>query len=203
MQAVVFDIGNVLIHFDPWNFLQRTFGRGAPLELYHAASFGSTQWVDLDRGLISQREAAAQLKERYPHLDAIIDQIFPGWFSSLTAIEPGVKALRAVKKQGVRAYALSNFHREAFDYIRRSYPWLELFDGWTISAHAGMLKPEAGIYQKLLWDHQLQPQRIIFLDDAAANLQSARYLGIAGLLVDDVEAISTQLEQSLGHPLVP
>ncbi len=201
MQTVIFDIGNVLLRFSPWDYLTDTFGSDAPLDLYHRASFGSTQWDLLDRGVLTQEQACSELQERYPHLRQELTAIFPGWFAGLTALEGGVQALHAVKKQGIPVYALSNFHTEAFHYVRKTYAWFDLFDGWTVSAHIGSLKPEARIYQHLLAEHGIAAQDAWFLDDSEANLQSAAYFGLRGILVKDPQTIRADLAQQLQRDL--
>ncbi len=203
MPTVVFDIGNVLLDFRPWQYLEETFGAEAPLELYHRASFGSAQWDLLDRGVLTQDQAKEELQARYPYLRQELAQIFPGWFSSLRQLSGGVRALHAVKKQGIPVYALSNFHTEAFAYVRQTYSWFSLFDGWTISAHVGSLKPEARIYQHLLAEHAIAAGEAVFLDDSPANLQAAARFGLQGILVEDPEAIIPALQEHLGRELHP
>ena len=203
MNTVIFDIGNVLLDFSPERYLRDTFGPEAPLELLHRASFGSPQWELLDRVECTQREAKEKLQAQYPHLREELEEIFPGWFSSLVPLEDGISALKGVKKQGFRVYALSNFHTEAFEYVRERYSWFSLFDGWTVSAHVNSLKPEARIYQTLLADHDIQVGEACFLDDSLANLQSAACFGLEGLWVQTPDMVTELLGDRLGVRLRP
>lgn len=203
MTVVVFDIGNVLLKFSPWEYLRSEFGAEAPLDLLHAASFGSSHWSLLDRGALTQDQAKQELQQLYPHVAGELNQIFCGWMQSLAPIQGGVDALNALASLGFKLYALSNFHAEAFTAVTAKHDWFRLFDGCTISAHIGCLKPEAGMYQRLLDDYGLAGHELLFLDDLPANVQSARYFGMDGLVVQEPERLITQLETRLAVDLRP
>jgi FMN phosphatase YigB (HAD superfamily) len=121
---VVFDIGNVLLSFRPHEYLRRLSFDEKHVELYGKVIFGSDLWLDLDRGITSEREVAAQLTAMYPARATDINRIFAHWYSMLTPMPDSIELLGKLKQEGHRLYALSNFHREAFHHVRSKYVWL-------------------------------------------------------------------------------
>lgn len=200
MQAVIFDIGNVLLKFEPHTFLRYLFGDAAPLELYHTATFGAPEWLDLDRGSLTQEEASDRLKSRYPNLRLQIDRVFDQWFTMLTPIQPSIDVLYNLHKSGYRVFALSNFHEAAFSYVEQRHAWFGLFHGVTISSRVGANKPEPAIYDALLSDHNLDPASVVFLDDSLANVQGAQQLGIRSIHFTNPEADLAALVELLDAP---
>ncbi len=198
MHAIVFDIGNVLLRFEPQQFLTYLFGADEPLELYHAATFGAPEWLELDRGSLTQEQASDRLKGRYPNLRLQIDRVFDQWFTMLTPIPSSIEALQGLKAARYPVFALSNFHRAAFSYVVQRHEWFSLFDGMTISSQVGANKPEPAIYEALLSRYSLNPAKVVFLDDSLANVQAAEALGIRGIHFSDPEADLAALVDVLG-----
>ena len=170
------DIGNVLLAFRPPEYLRGVGFGEKEVELYNGIVFGSSQWVDLDRGVIDEREAVAQLSAAYPDHARGIRQVFAGWYDMFTPLR-GIELLRELKAAGYPVYALSNFHREAFAHVRSKHDWFGLFDGMVISYEVHAVKPEPEIYRELIDRYRIDPRESVFIDDVKENVDGARPFG--------------------------
>ena len=197
MQNIIFDLGRVLLDFQPQAFLESLFGHTHLIGELKLAVFDSPEWTMLDRGVISQDQAAERLIHQHPELAEQIRIIFSRWFSILTPIESSVECLYDLKKQGYGLYVLSNFHREAFEHVYAKYEWFQLFDGMIISYAVQALKPEPAIYEALLTAYNLEPAHCLFIDDLSANIEGGRQLGIKGIQYQNHAQLLRDLEQIL------
>lgn len=202
IQNVIFDLGNVLLDFQPQEYLETLFDDEDLVRQLHKAVFNSPEWFMLDRGVITQEQAIERLSNQYPHLAAEIQLVFADWFSILTPIASTVDVLRQLEQEGYGLYVISNFHAAAFDYVSSKYDWFSLFDGLIISCHIRALKPEPVIYRALLERYALVPEHSVFIDDSLANIEGARQLGIAGIHYRTVAEFRLELELLLGKQVV-
>ena len=193
IQTIVFDIGNVLIDFHPMPYVRRLLGDEATADRVTPLVFRSDEWLMLDRGTISQDEAAARIAGRNPELAQAIHTVFDNWMPLMTPIEPTVELLSRLKGAGYRLYYLSNFHVLAFAWLLERRPFFRQFDGGVVSYEVHSLKPEPEIYQELLRRYDLQAEHCLFLDDMHDNVDTARTLGMQAIQVTDFEALPAQL----------
>ncbi|NMB25668.1 MAG: HAD family phosphatase [Firmicutes bacterium] len=196
---IVFDIGNVLLSFRPREYLMDLFGDSEMVDLYHKMVFGSSLWLDLDRGVTDEAEVILRLSACHPEHTLEIKQVFANWYSLLRPIEITVNLLYELKAKGHRLYALSNFHREAFDHVREQYQWLRLFDGMVISYEINSHKPEPKIYQTLIHRYGLNPHQSVFIDDITMNLTAAEEFGFKTIKCTSPEALARDLSQLLAE----
>lgn len=198
IRNVIFDLGNVLLDFKPWEYLETLFYDDDLVGQLHKAIFNSPEWFMLDRGVITQEQAIARLNSQHPHLAEGIQMAFADWFSILTPIASTVDVLRQLKQEGYGLYVISNFHEAAFDYVYNKYDWFSLFDGLIISCHVQALKPEPAIYQALFDKYGLIPEQSLFIDDSIANIEGGRQLGVAGIHYQTATEFEVELELILG-----
>jgi putative hydrolase of the HAD superfamily len=98
--------------------------------------------------------------------------------AALVPIPETIEIIRQLKAAGHCLYALSNMGEVSMQHLEQSYDFLELFDGKVISARVRMIKPELEIFAHLLEQYQLDPRQTVFIDDLAANIESAAHFGI-------------------------
>lgn len=199
IRNIIFDLGNVLLTWNPADYLATLFDDGELVTKLHKAVFLSPEWFMLDRGVISQEKAVERLIQQHPELAREIKATFADWFSLLKPISSNVELLRSVKEQGYKVYALSNFHKDAFDYVAKKYEWFSLFDGMIISADHQVMKPEPGIYQLLLTTYELIPEECVFIDDSLANLAAASEFGIKGIHCESPDQLKLELNYLLNE----
>ncbi|MBO1265192.1 HAD family phosphatase [Proteiniclasticum sp. SCR006] len=180
---IIFDIGNVLVRFDPLDYLIRTYGEDfETIKILHLNVFASEEWKLLDQGLLTTEEAVARIEERIPqHTDAV-EKIMRTWETFLIEeISTSVCFLKKFKEMGFRIYALSNYPERGFLYTERSFPVFKLFDGKVISYDVREVKPGKRIYEILPEKYQLKAEECIFIDDTLVNIEAAGELGIQGI----------------------
>ncbi|WP_035291875.1 HAD family phosphatase [Clostridium sp. KNHs214] len=178
IKNVVFDIGNVLLRFDPKNYLTKKFNDKDRVEKILELVFRSDEWLMLDRGTITETEAIKVLSERNTFYSESIKDTFNGWYDLLTPMEDTIEILKQLKEKGINTYYLSNFHHLAFEHVIEKNEFFKLFQGGIVSYKEKLLKPEKEIYMRLLEKYNIKPEETIFIDDTLDNIQAAASVGI-------------------------
>lgn len=181
IKNVVFDIGNVLLSFDPKTYLMGKIGDEQAVKEVFNAIFKSEEWLMLDRGTITEVEAIKVLGERHTVHKEHIENAFDGWYDILTPMEETIEILTSLKERGVNVYYLSNFHHLAFLHVREKYEFFKAFDGGVVSYEEKLLKPEKEVYLKLLEKYDLKGEETLFIDDTLENIKGAEVLNIKGV----------------------
>lgn len=182
IDTVVFDVGNVLVAFQPQRILEEVFpGEPEKHALLLDKVFHSPCWIMLDRGTLSLDEAADAMAGLDKSLRPDIRHLLDAWADLKHPIPEGVETLRLCKAKGKRCLILSNYRAESFRQIEEKFDFFRLADGMVISSRVHMLKPTAEIYHYLLDHFRLDGNRTLFIDDAPANIEGALRCGIQGL----------------------
>ncbi|ANB33100.1 2-haloacid dehalogenase [Rhodovulum sulfidophilum] len=176
IDAVVFDIGRVLIDWQPEAFYDRRIGPDRRRALFAEVDlYGMNEGVDRGDDFGA---AVAALAARHPGWEAEIRMWQDDWLEMASpALPESVAVLKAVKAAGLPVFALSNFGNGPFEIARRAYPFFELFDRLYVSARLRVLKPDPRIYEILETDSGIAPERLIFTDDKAENIAAAAARG--------------------------
>lgn len=174
--AVVFDIGNVLVGWDPLGPYDRAIGPDARARLFAEVDL-ETMNLEVDRGRPLTEAVAARAARHPEHAGHI--RLWPSLWRQMFApvLGPSVAALRALKAHGVPVFALSNFGRETFAMAEADHDFLRLFDRRFLSGELGTLKPEAEIYAALEAATGLSGPALLFADDRAENIAVAAARG--------------------------
>lgn len=180
IRNVIFDMGNVLLDFNPRKVVERFCADEAEQQLILRELFQAPEWLMADRGLIRDRDRYELIRDRVPpeHREALKNCCFH-WSFCMDPL-PGARAfVEDCRKAGCRTYLLSNASDLFFTYFNNFSP-LSDFDGAVISCQELLLKPEQEIYLRLLRRYDLRPEECFFIDDRAENVEAARALGMAG-----------------------
>ena len=177
-KAVVFDLGGVLIDWDPRYLYRKLLADEAAVEEF-LATVCTPEWnAELDRGR-PVAEGVAELVERHPEHAAAIAAYHERWPEMLAGDLPGtVEVLAELRAAGVPLYALTNWSAETFAITRGRFEWLDWFDGLLVSGEERMTKPDPAFFRLLLDRFGLDPGSTVFVDDSEANVAAARELGI-------------------------
>ncbi len=181
---IIFDLGNVLITFDPLDFLTHLLNDGEKARLCHSLIIQSPEWRELDRGLISVEQAKSIFIERQPALREAVELFFQHWLAMFQPIPETVALLDELRAAGYRLYVLSNIIRESYEDLRERLTFWDRFEGIVVSYALKTAKPEPAIYRYLLDHYRLQPEECLFIDDMEANVAGARAVGIPAVRFD-------------------
>jgi 2-haloacid dehalogenase len=175
-EAVVFDIGRVLIEWDPMKLYAPLLPPAECARLFAEADLpGMNAALDLGAPFRATVEARAA---RHPEWAPLIRLWHDRWIEmAQPAIAGSVRLLAALKARGVPVFALSNFGAGPFEVVLAHYPFLGSFDRAFLSGPAGMAKPDPRFYALLEAGTGIAPGRLLFVDDTAANVAAARARG--------------------------
>lgn len=187
--TVVFDLGNVLLDWDP-RALFRTL-IDDPDELDHfLAEVCTRQWHDAqDRGR-STVEATAELQQKFPHYAELIGAYYSRWPEMTTGALPAtVDILRELRDAGIRLIGLTNWPAETFAPARDRFEFFSWFEGIVVSGEEGIAKPDAEIFSRLLDRYRIDPATAVYVDDTAVHVETARRLGMTAFVFTDAVAL--------------
>lgn len=199
IKNVIFDIGNVLVDFR-WRALMKELKLSEETqEIFAKTVFGSPWWGELDHGIYEEAEILEHFREdNREHLD----EFNLVWDSRGQLVEPYTYALPWIgqlKASGFKVYLLSNYPRDVFALHTECgcFPFLDKVDGKVVSGYVKMVKPDADIYEHLLSEYGLNAAECVFVDDRAENVDTARALGMKGIVFRDYEQARGELEEML------
>lgn len=181
IDAVVFDVGNVLLTWQPGEILTRLIPERPDLhDTLNIRIFKSPYWCMRDRGTITMVEAVDAMSANAPELTPYVRRVMEGWID-LPEIPEGVEAVRACKAHGKKIYALTNYADTPFAHACANHTVFDQFDDFVCSAREHLLKPGLEIYATLIHRYSLDPARTLFIDDTPANIEAALESGWQGL----------------------
>ena len=175
---VVFDLGGVVLNWQPREVVQRVFEDPKIQQLVSAQIIGHDDWVELDRGTLTADQAIGRGAERTGLLRADISRLFHEVPRSLTPIHETLELIRRVRDNGNRLFVLSNMHSATIAYLEEKHDFWDMFDGIVVSCRIRKVKPELEIYEYLLREYQLEATDTVFIDDLNENLEAASVAGI-------------------------
>lgn len=188
IRNIVFDMGNVLLRFDPKVFMERV-GVEDPEDqkLIQKELFRSLEWVQMDRGTKTEAEVLEIVEKRLPeHLHDALEELLLRWERPILAIPGMAKFVRDCRRAGYGIYLLSNASKRLHSYWK-SIPGHEYFDGEFVSADYQLVKPQQAIYHKFCQVFGLEPKECLFIDDVPLNIEGAVTAGWQGIVFHDVE----------------
>jgi 2-haloacid dehalogenase len=195
VKAVVFDLGGVLIDWDPRYLYRKLLADEAEVEEF-LATICTPEWnAEQDRGR-PFAEAVAELSERHPAHAANIAAFHERWPEMLGGDVPGTAELLAeLRATGVPLYALTNWSAETFALARERFEFLDWFDGLLVSGEERIVKPDPAIFQLLLDRFGLDAGATLFVDDSEANVAAAAALGFDAVRFRDPDRLRRDLAE--------
>jgi len=178
IKNLVFDLGGVLIDWNPRRLFDSVFTDPGELEYFltHICSPGWNLQQDAGRSLDF---ATRTLQAKYPAYHKEIGLYYGSWESMLGgAIERNVELMQAAKGK-YKIYALTNWSAETFPLAQKRYSFLSGFDGMVVSGKVKLIKPDPAIYHYLLESFSLLAAECVFIDDNMENVQTASKLGFS------------------------
>jgi 2-haloacid dehalogenase len=206
LMNVVFDLGNVLLEWDPRHLYRKLFVNQPQEMEWFLANVCTYEWcveqhgvADLGGGFKAAVEQLMQVQP--PELHPFIRAYDERWMEMLAGeMADSVAILEALAARGVPLYALSNWNAEKFETTLKTYSCLKHFKGIMISGEVGVAKPDLTIYQLFLQRFGLRADACVFIDDKETNIAAARHVGMHGLHFVTAERLHADLA-ALGFSL--
>lgn len=192
VKAVIFDIGNVLIEWQPERYYDSIMPRARREAMFAEVDLhGMNEAIDAGAPF---RETIYACAARYPAWRREIELWHDDWIKmAAPAIPQSVRLMKALQAKGVPVFSLTNFGVGSFDYACTFYPWLRDFDRPYISGHMKVTKPSPRIYELLEADSGLAGAELLFTDDRADNIAVAKARGWKTHLFEGPEGWAARL----------
>ena len=179
IKNVIFDMGQVLMSFEPKEYVYGVAKSPESAEAILCELFGGPEWPMLDAGAISDEETVARVQARIPEYAEDVAAVMENWHVLMKPI-PGMEdVLKRLKEKGYRLYLLSNASMRFYKYYN-GISIFSYFDGIVISAKEKLVKPDKKIYECILDRYNLTANECLFIDDLQANIEGAESVGING-----------------------
>lgn len=204
IKNVIFDIGNVLVDFR-WRVLMEDLKLPKEVQAVFAETvFGSRWWGELDRGIYEESEILKHFREdNKEHLDAF-NLVWDNRDQLVESYAYAVQWIEQLKAAGLKVYLLSNYPKDIFTLHteRGRFPFLDKVDGKVVSGFVRMVKPDADIYEFLLSEYDLEASESIFIDDREDNVETAKALGMKGIVFRSYEQACGELGEMIGKGIL-
>jgi len=181
MDTVLFDLGRVLLDWDPRYYYRPFFANEETLEDFVQRVIAHEWYLEMDAGKPSG-QAIAERSRAHPEYAELISRWKEGWPLMMRgAISGSVDILDELRQRGVRLYALTNFSRETWPLAKARFEFLSWFEDAIISGEHGIVKPDPRIFELAISRWRLDPAKTAFIDDVPANVEAARACGLRAI----------------------
>ncbi|MDR2508976.1 MAG: HAD family phosphatase [Candidatus Ancillula sp.] len=185
VKNVVFDIGNVLVVWDPYASISARYTKEEFEKFKTEVKFD--ELIELWDSGVLHHEIAMKIEDidrkQGTHWADLYSYYVPRFAHSIQGFIPGMAQIIAdLKARGINVYGLTNWAAEDIETAKRIIPGLKQMDGIVVSGIEQTKKPDAKIYEILLERYNLTPGESVFIDDREDNIETARNLGMHGFV---------------------
>jgi len=191
---VVFDFGNVMVRWSPLEIIRLTFGASESTEELAKTIFQGEIWTDTNKGLLSESEAKHRFAQEFGWSLEECERLFYYIKHTQLEIYGSVDLVKRLKIAGYGIYALTDNVTEVIEHIKATYAFWELFDGTTVSADLGQLKPHADVFQAMLSQNNISAEQSVFIDDMAYNVEGAQAIGMCAIQFEHAQQCEVALK---------
>jgi len=192
---VIFDLGGVLIDWNPRYLYRQLFDDASNME-HFLATVCTMDWNAQQDAGRSVKEATQNLITLWPDYADLIEAYYERWPEMIQGpIEETVAVLEELKQCGTPLFALTNWSAETFPYVEHRYPFMDWFQYILVSGREGMKKPNPRIFRLLLDRCQLSVEGTLFIDDNEENIQTATNIGLHAILFRSAASLRKELKQ--------
>lgn len=192
IKNIVFDIGNVLVKWAPFDVIKSVFPDSDPEGFFKAMY---PVWIDLNLGKVSELEAIELYHQQLKFPKDKLVQLMYAFKTGQTPIPGSLELLEELScLEGIELYSITDNIRELIAYHRANSNFLDKFKGVVVSADIAVLKPNAAIYNNLLTSYNLIPGECVFIDDLAINVDGARKVGMRAFQFLDAKQCRMELK---------
>lgn len=188
MTHIVFDVGRVLVDWQPDTVIAELLGGAEALQRFHATVDFMAWHGEQDRGR-SPGEAVADMAARHPEYAAMAEALYARWLDTIPGPIPGMPALMEAAAARAPIYAITNFPAEQWPRTVESYPFLTRFQDVVVSGRERLVKPDPAIFDLLIARNGLAAGDCLFIDDSPRNVVAARGVGMDAVLFTDTATL--------------
>ena len=194
IQNIIFDLGGVLIDWNPRYLYRKIFQDEERIEWF-LQNICTPEWNDEQDAGRSFEEATRELIARHPEWEEPIPAWYSRWQETIGgAIEPTVDVLRQIKGSGqFKLFALTNWSAETFPWALENFEFLHWFEGIVVSGTEKTRKPFPDIYRILLDRYHLDPKRSVFIDDNIKNILGAQAVELQTIHFQNAQDLKMEL----------
>lgn len=180
IKNVIFDVGNVLVSWNPTETMIKLGFSDATIKTLHEKLFDTDVWSEDDRGVLSPDEVLSLLISQAPALEKEIRLFYENATDSIGRKAYAIPWINALKSAGYNTYVLSNFGEGNLKKVidKGAVDFLDYLDGYVFSYAVKLIKPDVPIYQYLLDKYNLKAEESVFIDDKNVNVIGARNVGL-------------------------
>ncbi len=181
MKNIMFDMGGVLINWEPENLREVFFSDPDERSRVKKYFMEHPDWAELDRRVLDDKSIIEKAAPRCGVKPQALNKMLDGIPPLLTPKEDTLDIVRVLKQQGFKLYILSNMPHRSCRYLEENSSFLKMFHGKVFSCNVGKIKPDADIYEHILEEFALVPEETVFIDDMEKNITAAEQAGIHGI----------------------
>jgi 2-haloacid dehalogenase len=191
---VVFDLGGVLVDWDPRYLYRKLFDGQAEAMEEFLATVCTQSWNEQQDAGRPFADASASLKLVHPDKAQLIDAWFQRYDEMLAGPIPGmVEIIANLNSRGVPLYALSNWSAETFPVAQKRFEFLKWFRGVMLSGEVKLIKPDPRIFKLFMETFAIDPASTVYIDDRRPNVEAAMAFGMHGIVFTDAAALRNEL----------
>ena len=199
IKNIIFDVGMVLVNWDPHAAFQELGFDEKTEEAVGNATVYSDAWNESDRSLLDAEEQLAVFVQNAPEYEKEIRQAIYNYKDMAHQYAYTKPWLKELKEKGLRLYYLSNYGEFGVQETLEALDFRELMDGGIFSYEVKMIKPSRWIFEELLYRYKLNREEAVFFDDSAANAEAACQVGLHGIQFTGYEDAHQKLESLLAR----
>jgi len=198
IKTIIFDLGKVLINWDPQNLFRKLFTDEKEMEFF-LSEVCTMNWNEQQDAGRSWQDGIDLLVPQFPKYEKEINAYFDRWEEMLGGeISGTVDILKELKASGkYRLYGLTNWSAETFPIAVKQFEFLNWFEEILVSGEEGIKKPDPAIYELLLDRYQIDRKTAVFIDDSLRNVTAAEKVGLKSIHFIGPEALKSSLNNLL------
>jgi 2-haloacid dehalogenase len=198
INTIIFDLGAVLIDWNPRYMYRSIFNDEAEMERF-LTDITTSDWNEEQDAGRPLHEGTEYLVQQFPEYEENIRAFYGRWEEMLgEAFHDVVEIFKQLKEKGqYKIYALTNWSAETFPVALERFEFLKWFDGIVVSGAEKMRKPTPEFYQILLDRYRVKPEDALFIDDNYRNILAAEKIGIHCIHFTSAEQLNDTLKQMM------
>jgi FMN phosphatase YigB (HAD superfamily) len=192
-KGVIWDLGNVLIEWDPRAAVAAGVGEEEARRFFDADDFDFMAWNQVQDAGGSWADGLDAVRRGHPHWERHVQAYRENFERSLGEVPGTGDLVRELDDAGVPMWGLTNWSHELYPYAPRLYPILGLLEDVVVSGTEGVAKPDPAIFELAVARTGLRAEDLVFVDDSEANVAAAIEAGLDGILFTGADDLRAQL----------